>query len=43
MSAAYVGNSVLTAIAFSEPGSETLAARRDGFARLVSSHLLEAG
>ena len=42
MSVAYVDTSALTAIAFGEPGAETLAGRLDGFARLVSSNLLEA-
>lgn len=42
MSAAYVDTSALTAIAFGEPGAEALAGRLDGFARLVSSNLLEA-
>ena len=42
MSVAYVDTSVLTAIAFGEPSAEALAGRLDGFARLVSSNLLEA-
>ena len=42
MSVAYVDTSVLTAISFDEPGAEALAGRLDGFARLVSSNLLEA-
>ncbi len=42
MSVAYVDTSVLTAIAFGEPGAEALAGRLDDFARLVSSNLLEA-
>lgn len=32
----------MTAIAFDEPGAEALAGRLDGFARPVSSNLLEA-
>ena len=42
MSVAYVDTSALTAIAFGEPGSEALAGRLEGFARLVSTNLLEA-
>ena len=42
MSVAYVDTSVLTAIAFDEPGAAALAGRLDAFTRLVSSNLLEA-
>ena len=42
MSVAYVDTSVLTAIAFDEPGAAALAQRLDVFARLISSNLLEA-
>ena len=42
MSIAYVDTSVLTAIAFDEPGSAAHAQRLDEFARLISSNLLEA-
>ena len=42
MSVVYVDTSVLTAIAFDEPGADALAARLDEFTRLVSSNLLEA-
>ena len=42
MSVAYVDTSVLTAIAFDEPGAEEYARRLDSFARLLSSNLLEA-
>ena len=42
MSVAYVDTSVLTAIAFDEPGAAALAGRLDEFTRLVSSNLLEA-
>ena len=37
MSVVYVDTSVLTAIAFDEPGADALAARLDEFTRLVSS------
>ena len=42
MSVAYVDTSVLTAIAFDEPGTAAYAQRLDEFARLISSNLLEA-
>ena len=42
MSVACVDTSVLTAIAFDEPGADALAAQLDEFTRLVSSNLLEA-
>ena len=42
MSVAYVDTSVLTAIAFDEPGAAAFAQRLDEFARLISSNLLEA-
>ena len=42
MSIAYVDTSVLTAIAFDEPGAAVHAKRLDEFARLISSNLLEA-
>ena len=42
MKVAYVDTSVLTAIAFNEPGAAAHAHRLDEFARLVSSNLLEA-
>jgi len=42
MSVAYVDTSVLTAIAFDEPGADAYARRLDEFARLISSNLLEA-
>ena len=42
MSVVYVDTSVLTAIAFDEPGAPALAGRLDDFTRLVSSNLLEA-
>ena len=42
MSVAYVDTSVLTAIAFDEPGAAAWAGRLDEFTRLVSSNLLEA-
>ena len=42
MSVAYVDTSVLTVIAFDEPGAAALAGRLDEFTRLVSSNLLEA-
>ena len=42
MSTAYIDTSVLTAIAFDEPGAAAYARRLDGFARLISSNLLEA-
>ena len=42
MSIAYVDTSVLTAIAFDEPGAAAHAQRLDEFARLISSNLLEA-
>ena len=42
MSVARVDTSVLTAIAFDEPGADALAARLDEFTRLVSSSLLES-
>ena len=42
MSVAYVDSSVLTAIAFDEPGATAHARKLDGFARVISSNLLEA-
>ncbi len=42
MSVVYVDTSVLTAIAFDEPGASAHARRLDQFARLISSNLLEA-
>ena len=42
MSMAYVDTSVLTAIAFEEPGASNYAPRLDEFSSLVSSNLLEA-
>ena len=42
MSTAYVDTSVLTAIAFDEPGAAECARRLDDFTRLISSNLLEA-
>ena len=42
MSIAYVDTSVLTAIAFDEPGAAALARQLDEFARLISSNMLEA-
>ena len=42
MSIAYVDTSVLTAIAFDEPGTALHAQWLDEFARLISSNLLEA-
>lgn len=42
MSVAYLDTSVLTAIAFEEPGAAARARQLDGFARLMSSNLLEA-
>ena len=42
MSVAYVDTSVLTAIAFDEPGAAAYAQRLDEFARLISSNQLEA-
>ena len=42
MSIVYVDTSVLTAIAFDEPGAAAHARRLDEFARLISSNLLEA-
>ena len=42
MGMAYVDTSVLTAIAFEEPGASDYADRLAGFDRLVSSNLLEA-
>ena len=42
MGIAYVDTSVLTAIAFDDPGAAAHAQRLDEFARLVSSNLLEA-
>ena len=42
MSIAYVDTSLLTAIAFDEPGAAAHAQRLDEFARLISSNLLEA-
>ena len=42
MSVAYVDTSVLTAIAFDEPGAAVHARRLDEFTRLISSNLLEA-
>lgn len=42
MSTAYVDTSVLTAIAFDEPGAQAHARGLEEFARLVSSNLLEA-
>ena len=42
MRIAYVDTSVLTAIAFDEPGAVAYAQRLDEFDRLISSNLLEA-
>ena len=42
MSVAYVDTSVLTAIAFDEPGAAAHVQRLGEFARLISSNLLEA-
>ena len=42
MSIAYVDTSVLTAIAFDEPGAAAHAERLDEFACLITSNLLEA-
>lgn len=42
MSVAYVDTSVIVAIAFGEEGAQSLAARLEGYSRLVSSNLLEA-
>ena len=42
MSTAYVDTSVLTAVAFDEPGAEALARRLEEFSDLFSSNLLEA-
>lgn len=42
MSAADVDTSVLTAVAFDEPGAEALARRLQEFSDLLSSNLLEA-
>ncbi len=42
MSTAYVDTSVLTAIAFDEPGAAAHARQLDGFAHVVSANLLEA-
>ena len=42
MSTAYVDTSVLTAMAFDEPGAEALARRLEEFSDLFSSNLLEA-
>ena len=42
MSISYVDTSVLTAIAFDEPGAAAYARRLDEFTRLISSNLLEA-
>ena len=42
MSTAYVDTSVLTALAFGEPGAEAHARRLDEFSGLISSNLLEA-
>jgi len=42
MSIVYVDTSVLTAIAFDEPGATAYARQLHGFARLISSNLLEA-
>ena len=42
MSIAYVDTSVLSAIAFDEPGAAAYARRLDDFTRLISSNLLEA-
>ena len=42
MSIAYVDTSVLTAVAFDEPGAPEYAQRLDDFTRLISSNLLEA-
>lgn len=42
MSTAYVDTSVLTAIAFDEPGAEARARRLEEFSGLLSSNLLEA-
>ncbi|MDD9980617.1 MAG: PIN domain-containing protein [Gammaproteobacteria bacterium] len=42
MSTAYLDTSVLTVIAFDEPGAAAYARQLDDFARLISSNLLEA-
>ena len=42
MNFAYIDTSVLTAIAFDEPGAEKCASSLDKFTHLVSSNLLEA-
>lgn len=42
MTIAYVDTSCLVAIAFGEPGAESLARRLQSYAELVSSNLLEA-
>ena len=42
MTVAYVDTSVLTAIAFAEPGAESHAQALNEFDRLISSNLLEA-
>lgn len=42
MTIAYVDSSALVAIALGEPGSDAVAGRLAGFARLYSSNLLEA-
>jgi predicted nucleic acid-binding protein len=42
VSAAYLDTSCLVAVAFGEPGHESLAARLDGVDQLFSSNLLEA-
>ena len=42
MNAAHVDTPILTAIAFDEPDKAALARRLHGFARLISSNLLEA-
>ena len=42
MNIAYIDTSVLTAIAFDEPGAEECASSLDKFTHLVSSNLLEA-
>ncbi len=42
MSTAYLDSSCVVAAAFGEPGARPMIARRRGFARVVSSTLLEA-
>ena len=42
MNVGYIDSSCLVAVAFGEPGYETIVSRLDRFDRLVSSNLLEA-